>query len=809
MFIKSLKISFRYLMKNRTFSMINIFGLTAGFACFILIALFLIDELNFDRFHSDADRIYRVIQHEQKDNNTRKVAPVAARIGPEAVKQFPEVESVLRISALGRITMGNDPANRGYERIMLADANFFSFFDYGLIEGDPETALAVPDALVLSESVARKYFGREPALGKRIWTSTQEFTVTGIMKDPPKNSHLRIELLFGETTWANYLAWYKNFVASDWRSNSFITYMKVKPGADVQSLSSKLTSLVKDNYPADTEFRSTFSLQPLDDIHLYSDEIQGSEINTAGIKPFYLYIFGAVAVLILLIACLNYMNLSTAATYKRTREIGTRKTLGAEKFQLVMQFTGEAFLLALFSLVVSIAFVQALLPFVNEFLEKDLSITRLPLHLMLAIIAAMIFAGIFSSLYPSWIISRVSPADAIKREIKLGNRAVPLRKMLVVVQFAISIMMIASTMIIYRQLQFMKSKDLGFNVDNLLVVDINSAPLRQNFENVKSRFRSVGEVQRISTSTRVPGEWKSFPITTLKASGSPEETEMIFVGIDDDFLETYGIRLLAGRNFNGEKSDSLKVILTQLAVEQMGLKDPVGQTIEIPTVRNGGNIQVLETPFRAEVIGVAENFHFESFRQKMMPLVFAYPNTPIQRIDYYTMRISTNDWEATINKLKQVNNQLALDDPLEYTFLDGRFKEFYRPDVKRGQIFMVFSCIIVIIASLGLFALVSYSIESRTKEIGIRKVLGASVQNIVNMISKEFLILILVAGVVAIPVTVYLMKSWLQDFAYHITLGADIFISALTVSCLIALVTISFRSIKAAIMNPVNSLRGE
>ncbi|HYC86265.1 MAG TPA: FtsX-like permease family protein, partial [Chryseosolibacter sp.] len=252
-----------------------------------------------------------------------------------------------------------------------------------------------------------------------------------------------------------------------------------------------------------------------------------------------------------------------------------------------------------------------------------------------------------------------------------------------------------------------------------------------------------------------------------------------------------------------------KVILTELAVEQLGLKDPIGQVIEIPTVRNGGNIRNLENPHQAEVIGIAENFHFESFRQKMMPVVFAYPNTQIQRIDYYTMRIQTTDWQATIEKLKQINNSLTPDDPLEYTFLDGRFEEFYQADVKRGQVFIFFSLVIVFIASLGLFALVSYSIESRTKEIGIRKVLGASVQNIVNMISKEFLILIVIAGVIAVPLTIYLMRSWLQDFAYHITMGADIFVLAAVVAALIALVTISFRSIRAAIMNPVKSLRSE
>ncbi|HYC86099.1 MAG TPA: ABC transporter permease, partial [Chryseosolibacter sp.] len=559
MFINNLKISIRYLLKNRTFSFINVFGLTLGFTCFILIALFLQDELTYDRFHSDADRIYRVIQHEEKDGNIRDVAPVAARIGPEAAKQFPEVEDATRVSAIGRTTMGNDPANRGYERITIADPNFFNFFDFELIEGDPKTALAAPDGLVISESTAKKYFGDQPALGKRIWTSALEFTITGIMKDPPKDSHLQIHVLFAEATWANYFDWYKDFVASDWRSNSFITYVKLRPGANSAAMNEKLTALIKKNYPTDREFKSTYSLQPLTDIHLYSENIQGTEINASGIKPFYLYIFGAVAVLIVLIACLNYMNLSTAAAYKRTREIGTRKTLGAQKSQLVLQFTGEAVLLATVALIAAVAIVQVLLPPINQFLGKDLSLTAVPAELITGIPAAMLLAGVLSSVYPAFIIARVSPAEALKREIRIGNSALPLRKMLVVVQFTVSIMMIASTLIIYRQLEFMKNKELGFNLNNLLVIDINSDPLRRNFETVKERFRSVPEVQSISTSTRVPGEWKSFPIATTRAAGAPEESEMIFVGIDNDFLETYDLKLIAGRNFSGDKADSLKV----------------------------------------------------------------------------------------------------------------------------------------------------------------------------------------------------------------------------------------------------------
>jgi putative ABC transport system permease protein len=804
------KIAFRYLVKTRIFSVINIFGLTVGFLCFLTIVLYVNDELNFDMFHTDAAQTYRVLQHELQENGSaRDVAPIAARIGPEALKQLPEIEDALRISALGRLTMGNDPANRNYEQIVVADSNFFQFFDFKLLHGDPNTALSKPDAVVLTEAMATKYFGKEPALGKHVWTNRREFIVTGIMQNFPKNSHLQFDVLFSEATWVTYFNWYTKFVNSDWSSNTFVTYLKIKKASDAPALEKKLSAIVKANYPVDKEFKSTFSLLPMKSIHLHSDSIQGNEINANGMKPFYIYMFAGIAILVLLIACLNYMNLSTAAAYKRTREIGTRKTLGALKGQLLGQFSGEAIVLSAVSLSLALCLLQALLPFINAFTGKDLMLSTLSGKLLFIALGVMLMAGLLSSLYPAYIISNIKPADAIKKQIKLGSRSLPVRKMLIVVQFSISIMMIASTLVIHRQLTFMRSKELGFNRENLVVIDINSNRLRRNFEGVKAEFSSVPGVQSISASTRVPGEWKSFPIATVNKSGSSTGSEMIYVGIDQDFLDTYRIKLLEGRNFVSGKTDSTKVILTRLAAEQLGLTNPIGQIIEIPTIRWGGSIEPLEKPFRVEVIGIADNFHFESFRQKMMPLVFAAPNTVIQGIDYYTARIKTDNWTETISKLKQVNSKLDTDNPLEYTYLDQRFEEFYQSDIKRGQIFLIFSGVIVVIACLGLFALVAFSIENRTKEIGIRKVMGASVQSIVSLVSKEFLGLVLIAGVISIPVTCYVMKNWLQDFAYHITMSVELFAGAALIALMIAFVTISFRSIKAAITNPVDSLRNE
>lgn len=814
MLINYLKIAIRFLLKNRVYSTINLIGLTLGLVCFIIISLYIHDEVTYDMFHKDAAAIVRVIQHEKnEDGSVRDVAPVSARIAVELPNQLPQVTDAIRLSALGRVTMGNDPANRSYERIVTTDANFFTFFDFPLVEGNAN-ALREPRSVVLSQKLAKKYFGNESALGKEIWTSIEVegkpvyVTVTGVMQDLPRNSHLQLDILFSDATWAPIFPWYEQFMATDWKSNSFITYLKVRT-EDRAQVEKQLTELVKTNYPADSEFKSEFTLQPLSDIHLYSGNIQGNDVSADAIKPFYLYLFGAVALLILLIACLNYMNLSTAAALKRTKEIGTRKTLGALKGQLIMQFIGEAVTLSLISLFIAIAFIQLILPFVENLTGKDLALNDLSAPWILGMIAVVIMAGLLSAFYPAWIISKVQPAEALKKNVQIGNQRLPLRKMLVVAQFAVSIMMICSTLMIYRQLNYMRNKDIGINVDNLLVIDINSGALRRNFEDVKAAFASVTEVQEISTSTRVPGEWKSFPVANVKPTINDPGTDMVFVGIDNDFLRTYDIKLKSGRNFGNATTDSTKVILTEMAVKSLNLENPIGQFIEIPSYRNGGSIETLEKPFRVEVIGVAEDFHFESLRQSMAPVIFGAANTVIQRIDYYTMRINTKDWDQTLSKLKAVNEKLDANNPLEYTFLDQRFESFYTADAKRGQIFMLFSGIIVGIACLGLFALVSYSVEARTKEIGIRKVLGASVKSILFMVTREFMILIIIAGVIAVPAAYYIMNTWLDDFAYRAPMSLWVFVGAGLLALAIALITITARSLKAATANPVSSLKSE
>lgn len=814
MFVNNLRIAFRYLVKNKIMTAINLSGLTLGFLSFILISLYLHDELTYDQFHTDADRIYRVIQHEMvTDGSTRNLAQVAAQVGESAMREFPEATDMTRMEIGGRISMGNEVEAREYQRLLFVDRNFLTLFNFKLREGDPTTALSQPFAVVISEALARRHFGNESPLGKTIWTDLEDggkdMLVAGVLAPIPSNSHLQFDMLISAETYMTYEN-LRRTIPNDWTSNNYVTYIKVKPGTDVVSLQNKMTTHVKANYPASRTFTSTFSLQPLTEIHLGSEALQQrTEIGSPGMRPFYIYLFASVGVLILVIACLNYLNLSTAAAYKRTKEIGTRKTLGAQRGQLIRQFGGEAVILSVVALVIALGLLETILPYVNSFTEKQLNVRQLPVWLQLALTGVMLGAGIVSAVYPAFVIARVKASEALKKNVNVGRASLPMRKLLVASQFAITIFMIASTIVIYRQLNFMKDKDLGVSVQNKVVVDINSGALRRDPARIKNEFRSIPEVQAVAGSTRVPGEWKTFPIATVNNSDRTGTTEMIYVGIDEDFTTSYNLDIIEGRNFTGDRADSAKVMLTRLGAAQLGLKDPIGQVIEVSAFRIGAANRVRERPLRFEVIGIADNFHFESFKTEMMPVMLGYYRNGIQALDYWTLTVATTDMPGTIEKIKQANRRLDPVSPLEYNFLDDKFAEFYRADEKRGQIFVVFSLEIVLIACLGLFALVSYSVESRTKEISIRKTLGATIPDIVMIIGREFVMIVLAAGVVALPAAWYLTDNWLNDFAYRVPLGPGTFATAALLAVVIASVTILVRTIGTARSNPVKWLRGE
>lgn len=803
------KIAVRYLFKNKVFSLVNVLGLTLGFACFILLALFVRDELSFDTFHSDSNSIYRVVQQiKDADGSQRKVATIAPAIGEEAVKDFPEVENQTQLIQIGRLTMGNEPLNRDYERIWIADANFFKFFNFDFLYGNPQQALTEPNNLVITVSTAKKYFGKTDVVGKTLYTNRFQATISGVIKDFPANSHIQMNTIHAEPTWARQIDQWKEWVTSNWTANAMITYVKMKPGFDhKKAFEKKLTTLVTKHYGDDVDYSSSFMLQPLSDIHLYSQDIQGG-LNAHPGNALYVYMFSIVGILILVIACFNYMNLSTAAGSRRTREVGMRKTLGAGKWQLIMQFAGEALLLSVLALVLACTLLELVLPYVNSFIGKSLSIPYGNLPLVAILFGIVLLSGILSAFYPSLILSRVNAATALKQEISVGGNNLSLRKILVVAQFVVSIAMISATIIIYQQLNYVRQKDLGFNVDNLITIDINSGALRHQFESIKQEFGKLSEVKNVTVSSRVPGEWKTFPIANVEDRTSDAKGQMIFVGVDKDFLDTYRINLLKGRNLRNAAADSDKVLLTESAVKELDLKNPIGQKVDINGTIWAGDLDE-DSHFSPTVVGIVSDFYFQSFKKEKRPLMLASYRNPIQNIDYYTLRINSSDWQKTLDKLQAINHSFDPENPVEYHFLDQRFQQYYQVDQKRGELFLLFSGIIIFIACMGLFALASFAIENRIKEIGVRKVLGASIANITWLLSSEFTVLVAIAFVLSIPIAYWAAQSWLQEFAYRISISWWIFPAAGLTALLIALGTVSFQTIRAALVNPVESLRNE
>jgi len=802
-----LKIAFRNLTKNKAFSFINVLGLTLGFSCFILISLFVIDELSFDRFHTDFDDTYRVIQTiEEPSGGTREVATIAPVIGPNLKNQFPEVADQTRLMNIGRLTVGNDPLKRDYEQIWIAGPNFFDFFDFEFLYGNPSTSLTGPNNLVITESTALKYFGKKDVLGERLYTNRFEATITGVIKDFPPNSHINMETIHTIETWAPLFDEGRWFT-SNWTSNSMITYVKTAPNFKKDDLEAKLTNLVTGNYSDDIDYISSFWLQPLKNIHLNSSSINGG-LNANQGNPLYLYMFAIIGVLILVIACFNYMNLSTAAASKRTKEVGMRKTLGAGKSQLIMQYMGESIILSLVSLIIAVTAIESILPYINSISGKALTLPFDSIPLLISLFSIVLLSGILSALYPAVFLSRINPSRAFKTDVKFGSSNFSLKKVLVVAQFAISIGMIAATIIIYQQLNYINSKELGFSVENKLVIDINSGPLRSQFESIKQEFGKLSAVRDVTVSSRVPGEWKVFPIANLETFENDNTSQSIFIGADEDFISTYGITLVEGRNLRNDPSDSSSVLISKQAVADLGLINPVGQRININGTVWNGDLDDGDG-YAPTIVGVVEDFHFESLHQSQKPVMIASYRNPIHNIDYYTLNIETNDWQQAIADLQAINFQFDPQNPVEYTFLDNRFEELYRSDKMRGQLFLLFSGIVIFIACMGLFALASFTIEARIKEIGIRKVLGASIKNIVVMVCKDFVLLVAVGFIVATPIAWFGIEKWLTDFAYRIDINLGFFIVAGIIAVSIALITVSYHAVKSALINPVKSLRSE
>ncbi|WP_266368344.1 ABC transporter permease [Tellurirhabdus rosea] len=803
------KIALRNLRKHTGFTFINVFGLAVGIACCLLIALYVVDERSFDRFHEKADRIYRINSDIKFGGNDMHMAVSPAPMGPTLLKDYPQVENFVRlhhrgtwlVKAAGKAETTREPD------IMFADSTLFDVFTLPLLSGDPKTALKEPGSVVISEAAALRHFGTTDALGKTLLLSRDNlpFRVTGVMRNIPKNSHFRTDIFVSmvndEYNWG------------DWLSNNHHTYLLLREGSRPEDFP-KVFDTVIEKYVGPQALlavgatldqlrkagnRISYSLFPLTDIHLRSRQTieltPNSDIQ-------YVYTFSAVALFILLIACINFMNLATARSANRAREVGVRKVLGSLKAQLVAQFIAESVLMAALAMILALLLVVVCLPFFNDISSKQLTANRLLMPDFLPFLVALpLGVGLLAGSYPAFFLSSFRPVNVLKGRMSLGLKSTGLRSGLVVFQFMMSVVLIAGTLVVYRQLNFIQTTRLGFNREQVLVVDGAYALGNQvqTFRDEVLRLPGVSS-GAISGFLPVPSSRSDSPLFPEGEINQNRAVSSQNWGVDYDYLKTMGMELVQGRNFSREfGADSSAMILNEAAVKVFGFKDPIGKRVSRMLDNEGKRFKTFT------VIGVVKNFHYESLRRSIGSVAL----TLEPDAGAVSFRTASGNVTALAAQIEAKWKQLAPGQPFEYFFLEDSFNAMYRAEQRVSQIVLIFSGLSILIACLGLFGLAAFMAEQRTKEIGIRKVMGASVPSIVGLLSKDFLKLVGISIVIATPLAWYAMSRWLQDFAYKSDLPWWVFALAGVVAVAIAFLTVSYQSLKAALTNPVTSLRAE
>ena len=786
-----------------------------GITCFLVIALYVFDELTFDSFHRNAENIYRVIEERTSETGRQtKVASVSYQIAEQAPAQLPGIAKATRISVRGRVLVKFKPGDKGFqEENWIVHPGFLEMFDFKMLFGDRTTALDAPKSLVITAETAIKYFGTTDVVGRTVslGRDTNLCKITGVLENFPANSHIRFNMMTGESSMTG--AGYNNFINNDWSSNAFFTFLQLDPNADPNKLSKQLEQMLVSQRKDSKVPPGKIFLQPLQQIHFYSSDIESSAART-GIRPggniMQMYVFSIVAIFVLVIACINYINLATARFSNRAKEIAVRKVVGAQRTSIIFQFLSEAMLTTLISLVLAIVMVKLALPFFNQFSGKDLGLD-MDYRIGGGIVCIGLLVGILSGIYPSFIQSRFRPLTLLKSKVSFGRGSLSIRQSLVVFQFTLSIIIIVATIVVYQQLQYVNTKDMGFKKDQLVVIDINSGAVRRAAPMLKSEYEKIPGVSNVCASTRVPGEWKVLPKVKVQhqedAAGSQD---MYFIGADAYFLETFAIKTVNGRNFiNNGNADSTAIIINETAAKLLGIISANEQILSIPSTDWGGDVEKLEEPFVVRVIGIVKDFNFRSLHEPIAPLVISYRNNPIHPLDYYTAKISPENLGASLKRMEEIMRTVDRGHLFEYNFLDNQWSLFYKEDQKRQTIFLGIAIMTILVACLGLFGLVTYAAEQRIKEISIRKVLGASVGGIVSLLSVDFIKLVGIAAIIALPVSWWAMNEWLQNFAYRINIQWWIFVMAGILAMLVAVVTVGLQAIKAAIANPIKALRSE
>jgi putative ABC transport system permease protein len=811
MFKNYIKTAWRNLIKQKAFSILNISGLAIGLSCFLLIAIYIIDEISYDKFHAKASHIYRINSAIRFGGADMKLAVTADPMGAALKKDYPQVEEYVRIyNSNGGKLIKKDLAYIPESRVAHVDSTFFNVFTFEVLEGDAKTALNEPNTVVLTESAAIKYFNTTKAVGKTIETNERNSTlykVTAVIKDIPRTSHFDFDFLFSmdnvEYGWGSFL------------SHNFYTYLLLKEGTDVKQFEKNFAPFIANyvmpeakqvmNIQSIEEFQKSgntisYSLIPITDIHLNSDYTP--EI-TAGGNLQYVYIFSAVAVFILILACINFMNLTTARSASRAKEVGIRKVLGTERKQLIGQFLFESTLMALISLLLAICIAFFMLPLFNEVSGKQMELQTLFSPVTLPLLIALPFVvGILAGSYPAFYLSAFQPIQILKNKLHFGSKGSGLRSALVVFQFATSIVLIIGTIVIYRQLNYIQTKQLGFKKDQVLVID-DFFVLGQNAEAFRNEMLKQPSIKNATFSSYLPVANSSRNDNTFSKEAVMDAKSgfnMQVWKVDDQYIPTMGMELARGRNFSKTlATDSNSVILNESAAKILGYDDPIGKKIYTIADYETGALSAFQ------IIGVIKNFHFQSLKENIGPLSFQLGRS----IGSASFKIEAGNTTGILKQAESIWKTMAPNMPFNYRFLDEAFDQMYRAEQRVGKIALIFSMLAIFIGCLGLFGLAAFVAEQRTKEIGVRKVLGASVKGIVHLLSKDFIRLVFIAFIIAAPIAWWAMNRWLQDFVYRVAISWWIFLAAAFIAISIALITVSFQAIKAAITNPVKNLRAE
>lgn len=802
-----LKIAIRNIQKYRFISFINLFGLTIGLTCCFLIFTYILHELSYDKSHHHADRIYRITRSFNNPETgavSLNLSSVAPPVAPLLLNDFKEIEKITRLLQNGTTPLRYEEKIFNEEDVYWADENVFDFFKVDMIKGNPRNALSDPYAIMLTGEAAKKYFGSEEPLNKILKLgNTYNLKVTGIYKSFPANSHVHPGAMISFSTLNDSTIYGAENLRTNWGNNSFYTYLLLPKNYDPNKLESQFPAFLDRHLHEGGQYKASqwtqLALQRLTDIHLHSH--LDSEIEQNGdIRR--VYIFSAIALFILLIACINYMNLSTARSTLRAREIGIRKVVGAQRKEIIVQFLSESVLLSWVAMIIAFILTWLMLPALNDLSGQSLPIdVLLNWKIIISILILPFVLGIISGIYPALFMSSFQPIRVLKGLLKTGGSSISFRQVLVTAQFAISIFLIISTGVIFKQMSYMQKKELGFDKEHIVNLSYNT-DLNDQFDAFRTELMSSPNIKNAGRSSRIPtGRLLDAMGARIKKGDTlaPINADIKFVSADVNFTSTYGVTIVAGREFSREfGTDTSGFLINEAAVKVLGFKS----NDEAPGKDFGYGGR------KGKLIGVFRDFHFESMHEKIVPLVLFVPRNE-GNYGNISIKISGSNIPGALAHIEKTWKKFLPETPYQYNFLDENFARLYQSEQRQATLFTIFAVIAIFIACLGLFGLSAFAITQRFKEIGIRKVLGASVSNIVTLLSKDFIKLVLIATIIAFPIAWYFMNNWLQDFAYRITISWWIFMVAGIMAAAVAIATISFQAVKAAIANPVKNLRTE